>query len=221
MDREQNDNLTKCYNERKKLLEELRRRVDITYRVRIIAANRLRNDDKEYKKINMYYSVLVTGLSILVIGKDSNKIGNVAISNIILMLSILLNYFISYISAKNLQERAYKMEETFKNLDKLKNKLDITLKFDPQLEEDKCKKLHQEYERILISIENHEDIDYQIYKLNDYKKHGVKYNEQPLYEDIKKKVKQYHNFRWLEKYILKYSIPTIIAVILMGKIFMK
>lgn len=46
VENEKNNNWTKYYNERKELLKELRRRVNITYRIRIIAADRLRNKDK-------------------------------------------------------------------------------------------------------------------------------------------------------------------------------
>ncbi|WP_010241694.1 SLATT domain-containing protein [Clostridium arbusti] len=227
-----NDKDIECCNDGPKLLKELRRRVDVTYRTRIIATDRLRNQNTEYKKLNIYYSVLVTGLSILSIGEDSTSIGSVPISNIVLMFSILLTYFMFYTSEKNLQERAYKMEETFKSLDKLRNKIDSTLIYKEDLKEDleedskkylkeeDCKKLYQEYERILISIENHEQIDYQMYKLNNYKKEEIADNEKLLYEETKNKIRIHNIIASLEKF-MKYSIPTIIAFILTIKILFK
>lgn len=110
----------------------------------------------------MYYSDLVTALSILSIGREYKVFNVLSVSNIVLMFSILLSYYMFYISEKNLQERACKMEETFKNLERLKNKLDITLSYYSEFEEEKCKRLFQDYERILTSIENHEEIDYYI-----------------------------------------------------------
>ena len=44
-------------------------------------------------------------------------------STITLTCSIILTYFMFYISEQNLQERAYRMEETYKKLDILKNKI--------------------------------------------------------------------------------------------------
>lgn len=204
------NNCAEDYNEDKKLLEELRRRVDITYRTRIISADRLRNKNKEYKKLNMYYSALVTALSILSIGKDYKFLGVLSVSNIVLMFSILLSYYMFYTSEKNLQERAYKMEETFKDLDRLKNKIDITLNYYQEIEENKCKRLYQEYERILTSIENHEQIDFYIYRLNIYNKKGIKDSDKLVYKEIELKVKMYKITKTV-LIIAKYVIPTVIA----------
>lgn len=197
----------------KNTLKELRRRVDITYRTRIIATDRLRNKNQEYKRLNMYYSALVTGLSILSMGDDYKLFNKMSVSNIVLTLSILLTYFMFYNSEKNLQERAYKMEETFKKLDKLKNKIDITLTYELDLDEVKCKKLYQEYERVLISIENHEQIDFYMYKYNQYKNDGVKDSEKEMNKDIKRQIMLY-KIKVIILTCLKYSIPTAIACVL-------
>lgn len=206
-----------CNNRGYDALKELRRRVDITYRTRIISANRLRNKNKEYKKLNMYYSALVTALSILSIGRDYKVFDVLSVSNIVLMFSVLLSYYMFYISEKNLQERAYKMEETFKKLDRLKNKLDITLSYFSEFEEDKCKRLYQDYERILTSIENHEEIDYYMYRINIYNKQGIKDNEQLIYKEINRKVKIY-KIKAKIVIITKYLIPTIISGVLLWSI---
>ena len=167
----------------------------------------------------MYYSALITGLSILSIGIDCKILGILSISNIVLMFSILLSYYMFYISEKNLQERAYKMEETFKNLDRLKNKIDITLIYYTEIKEDKCKRLYQDYERILTSIENHEEMDFFIYRMNVYNKQGIKDSEQLIYNQIKNKVKM-HKFYEKVLIIAKYVIPTIISGILVYSIIL-
>jgi hypothetical protein len=222
-EKQENDSINNsemCNNKGKKSLEELRRRVDITYRTRIISADRLRNKNKEYKKLNMYYSALVTGLSILSIGNDYKILGVLSVSNIVLMFSILLSYYMFYISEKNLQERAYKMEETFKNLDRLKNKIDITLSYYHEFDEGKCKRLYQDYERILTSIENHEEMDYYIYRMGIYDKEGVKDNQQLVYNKIKNKVILY---KLISKLLItcKYLLPTIVSVVLLYNITLK
>ena len=121
------------------LLDELKRRVEITYRTRINATNRLRDKNNEYKRLNICYSALVTGGSILTIGIQS-KLPKIPASNIVLMFSIVLTYFMVYTSEQNLQERAYKMEETFKSLDKLRNKISIMLEYNKlDITEERCK----------------------------------------------------------------------------------
>lgn len=53
------------------------------------------------------------------------------------------------------------------------NKLSIILE-DKQLDitDKRCEKLYKEYEAILASIENHEEIDYTKYKLDNFEKNG-------------------------------------------------
>lgn len=200
----------KCTGEENiNLLKELYRRVNITYRCRINATNRLRNKHKEYKKLNIYYSALVTAVSIISIGVDS-KIKNIPISNIVLMFSIVLSYFMFYISEQNLQERAYRMEETFKALDKLKNKISIMLEYRDEIHENDCKKLYKEYESILESIENHEQIDYDLYKFQELKNKKELENNK-LYIEIERRIRIY-KFNKLTLKSLKYLIPTLIIL---------
>lgn len=207
----------KGYEKDKKILEELERRIKITYKVRINSTNRLRDKYNEYKKLNIYYSALVTGLSIVTIGIEG-KIGKLSISNIVLMCSIVLTYFMFYTSEQNLQERAYRMEETFKCLDKLRNKINILLgEKQADITEETCKKLYKEYEAILASIENHEEIDYDMYKLYDFKKNGFKEEQEDEYLDVEKRVNQFKSWnKW--KLRVKYIAPIIGIIILVLKL---
>lgn len=208
----------KEYTNGKKELEELKRRVNITYRTRIISADRLRNKNKEYKKLNMYYSGLITGLSILSFGIDCKVFSKVSISNILLMFSILLSYYMFYVSEKNLQERAYRMEETYKNLDRLKNKIDITLDHDVKYDKETCKRLYQNYERILTSIENHEQIDYYIYRMSVFLKNGIEKDEQLVYNKIKNYILM-HKIKAKVVILLKYIIPSVVSIVILLTLF--
>lgn len=193
------------------LLDDLKRRVDVTYRTRINASNRLRDKHNEYKKLNIYYSALVTGVSILSIGIETN-IASISVSNIVLMFSIVLTYFMFYVSEENLQERAYRMEETFKSLDKLSNKISIKVKYkESSITEEICTKFYKEYESILISIENHEPIDYCRYKIASVKKEDLKANKIKAYEEHEKTVKKYDTYDEIKVY-LKYIIPTVVML---------
>lgn len=119
-----------------------------------------------------------------------------------------------YVSEQNLQKRAYKMEETFKKLDKLNNKIGITL-YKEKLEESKSsskefdenfhKKLYREYEAIIASIENHDPIDYYMYKVNTYKNIDTKVG----YEELREAMNEIKKFkRWeMIKRTLRYGVP--------------
>lgn len=181
-------------------ITDLIRRVEMTYRIRINAATRLRDNYNHNKKINMYYSALITAISIITIGFNRSFVG-IEVSNIVLMLSIVLSYFTFYISEQNLQERAYKMEETYRRLDKLGNKLAIYFNFNDkdQCSEEWCKKMYQEYESIISNIENHLEIDFKKYLLQQYEK---KKREECIYDEdyiiLKKEIIKYERIHKLK-----------------------
>ncbi len=192
-----------------KRLEELNRRVNITYRARINAANRLREKQNNYRRLSMYYSALVTGLSIISMGIEKSFLG-INISNIILTLSILLSYFMFYESGQNLQERAYKMEEKYRELGKLRNKIDLVLIDNSKKDMKICKKLYREYEDNLNSIENHEKIDYMMVKLEIFKK-GEMLNDSKDIEIMQKYINRYNFIKRIKNFSF-YIVPIILII---------
>ena len=198
----------------REILDELYRRVEITYRTRINSAKRLRNKDENYKKLNIYYSALVTAFSILTLNVDMEIIKGLKFSTITLTCSIILTYFMLYISEQNLQERAYRMEETYKKLDILKNKILILLTEEQRdVTERKCEKIYKEYETIIASIENHELIDYQKYKLAKFEKKNLKEmqdEELRKYNELRKKI-MIHDQMEKIKLIMMYCLPFFFA----------
>ncbi|MGY5265570.1 SLATT domain-containing protein [Paraclostridium bifermentans] len=181
-----NSNKENCGN--KSMLKELRRKVDITYRTRVNASNRLREKYQYYKKLNIYYSILITTISVISMGKPDTD--NTA--NIVLSASIALTYYMLYVSEQNLQERAYKMEVTFKELGSLVNIIDLEIKETKE----SISKLFDRYSNIIASIENHEPIDYYNYKVADIDKkfekgEDIQGKQYELYLQIKKKISIY------------------------------
>lgn len=195
-------------------INDLIRRVEATYRIRINAAIRLRKIYNHNKKLNIYYSALVTGVSIVTIGFNI-KFLSIDVSNIVLMISIVLSYFAFYISEQNLQERAYRMEETYRELDKLRNKLVIYFDFNDKdnCNEEFCKKMYKQYEQIISNIENHENIDYKKYLITQYEKKKNNEKDSDIYINLRKEIIRYER---IENFIifLKYIIPVIVMIII-------
>ena len=209
------ENIKKCKVKYIETLDELDRRVNITYRTRINSANRLRENNEKNKKLNIYYSALVTAISVISIGTGSYTEEGSKISLIVLVSSIMLTYYMFYISEQNLQERAYKMEETFKYLDILRNKISFLKSFrESNLTENDCKKVYKEYEQILASIENHKQIDYDIHILRSMEREKETQNEE--YKKVKKSVDSYNRIENI-KSTLQYIIPGIGSFILILK----
>ena len=183
-----------------KVLKELKRRLETTYRARINAATRLREENEINKKLNIYYSTLITMMSVISIGTGSyTKQGN-NISLIVLASSITLTYYMFYTSEQNLQERAYKMEETYKSLGVLRNKIMFLLD-DEELNMLKCEKIYKEYEQIIGGIENHKPIDYDMYRIKSLDEETEKYKM------VKKSV---------DRYLIRKKIVTIAAYFIPG-----
>ena len=205
-----------------KLLKGLRRKVDITYRTRVNASNRLREKHQYYKRLNIYYSILVTIISIISMGEPSLS----KVSNIILAASIALTYYMLYVSEQNLQERAYKMEVTFKELGSLVNIIDLEIKKTKEMktEENICK-LFDRYSNIISSIENHEPIDYYIYKVDCINKkfeygEELKGKQYELYLQIKKKI-FIHRLKEDIKRFAFFTIPLIASICIAIKCILK
>lgn len=197
------------------IIEELDRRVQITYRTRINSANRLRDKNEKNKKLNIYYSALVTAISVISIGTGSYTEEGSKISLIVLASSIMLTYYMFYISEQNIQERAYRMEETFKNLDILRNKISFLKSFRADsLIEENCKKAYKEYEQILASIENHSQIDYDIHILRTLER--KKETSSDEYKKVKKSVDSFYRMEKI-KSSLQYGIPGLGALRLILK----
>ena len=195
------------------LLKNLRRIVNITYKTRINASDRLRKKHQYYKKISTYYSILVTAMSIISIGVQDNNI-----SNVVLTSSICLTYYMMYISEQNIQERAYKMEITFKELGDLRHRIDLAIENKGNaISKEECEELFDRYGNILASIENHENIDYDKYKLKDIERkiqkcnHVISKSENEEYKSIKNRIIK-HELRQKFKESIFYMIPLIFSV---------
>ena len=109
------------------------------------------------------------------------------------------------------------MEESFKALDKLKNKIDIRMNAkDEEITFVDCKNLYKQYEQIILDIENHEPIDYTIYKMDEFNKRD-RTKLTPVEQEELKRVKKQCRYNQWKKYIgliIKYiGIPMLVFII--------
>ncbi|UAL47998.1 SLATT domain-containing protein [Sutcliffiella horikoshii] len=230
-----------------KLLQELKRKVNLTRVSRLNASKRLREDHTYYQKVSVYYSVLIAGLSIWFIrfGVDGEQEISYLLSNMLLVASITLTFFSMYISIINLQERAYRMENSQLELGKLLNDIERALIIKVQSLEE-LKKLQRKYENILVRVENHEDVDYwitivsnskrelKVKRKNTNEKHDLTNEEvaatiekstekedeginknEELFIEYQKNIKSYKNKRRFYK-VVGLSFPITFPIILLG-----
>lgn len=143
-----------------KVFEDLKRRVNITRRVRIKSADRLRKKHDFFEKTTHGYSILLLVASIFFLGVEES---NYQITKVLLVGSLILTFATMYLNIKNYKERANNFETNYQQLDTLWNKISrIEMQYtDSAVPYEKIKELHREYEKMILDKENHTDIDYQ------------------------------------------------------------
>lgn len=164
-----------------KTFEELYRRVDLTRRARIKAADRLRSKSEFYEKLTHIYSLIILVLSIWFIDSSVQSI-----TKLLLIMSLSLTFSTMFLGIKNYKERASNFENNYQQLNVLLNKLQRLETQRDCINHGKIKELHREYEKLIIGKENHTPIDYMTCnKVNEelYSKEIKKYNRN---EKIKK-----------------------------------
>lgn len=180
-------------------IEDLKRRIDITRRARFACSTRLRKYFNRIQNLIVYYNILVVFVSIVTLYQSYSNEAKWT-THLTLALSITLSFFATYIGGKNYNEKAIKMEHNGHELSRIYGKI-IMLQAVQPISINDISKLYKEYERTLINVENHENVDY----LN------AKNMKEPLTEKEIKKVKKYDKKSTI-KFGLAYTIPSLIAI---------
>ncbi|PJN53649.1 hypothetical protein PAEVO_03700 [Paenibacillus sp. GM2FR] len=161
---------------------DLKRRVKITRKARIMASRRLRKKYELYEKITHVYSLIVLILSIWFITEDGP--GALVATKALLILSLSLTFFTMYINIRNYKERASNFEANYQSLDILLNKIERLEAHQENLNAEIIKGLHRDYEKLLIEKENHLDIDYMMSDPKTFNIEIKRYNKTQLLINI-------------------------------------
>lgn len=178
--------------------DELLRKIWLTKKARTIYSDRLRNMHEFYSFLNIYYSVLIIGLSIW------NLNGTKESGILLLIASTSIGIYFVFVNGKNYLERSIILRNHYIELADLHSKLNIInpSKISEILEINKI------YNNLLKNIENHETIDYK----NALKSDKVEYNKLSHFE---KGCLFFHNL-WIT-YIFKLLL-TIIPLVVIYKL---
>jgi hypothetical protein len=197
------------------LIEELERRVRIVRSARIEASKRHKSEDNYYRFITIFYSIIVTVLSIrFALGIDElDATGNKKLSLLLLVLSVFVTLFTMYVSIKNSGEKVGRFQSNYMELTRLLAEIQIaiiTYKKDGDTEIEKvskdCLKFSKRYSSLLTQSENHEDIDYC---------RAVKREEDDI-EKIKtaeSKIKKYNFWKYFKRFVAFLSVPLLILML--------
>ena len=202
---EKTDIVHDTYNECVFALEELKRRIDITRRARFACSTRLREYSNKIQNLIVYYNILVVFVSIVTLYQFYNENAKWT-TFLTLALSITLSFFATHIGGKNYKEKAIMMESNGHDLSKIYGKIEM-LKAKLEISPEKVANLYKEYERTLVNVENHENVDYIQAKIGRKNKDGTKVTSDK--EDLT--LEKYHS-KIKKIFFLAYVVPFLVGV---------
>lgn len=148
--------------------EELSRKIYITRKSRILAAERLEKMDLRTQALLVWYSGIITSLSVWIFFLE--KSGQVKDSNaslILLVASIIFTIYSTFIASKGYREKSIKMQSNYIAMTGLFNDLhrsliDIDASNDPCSTSlsDKAAEIDKQYLTFLATVDNHAQYDY-------------------------------------------------------------
>lgn len=127
----------------------LARRIYITYKSRINAAERMKKTNSFIQGINIYYSLFLTVLSIYGVNAGTQKL-----SLIITVYSVVVTVTIVYLAAQNYGERAKNLKSNYVAIFKLRNSIK------DNMSDDELQKISDAYDDLIDCSENHTEYDY-------------------------------------------------------------
>jgi hypothetical protein len=200
------------------LMEELERRSRIIRSSRIEASKRYKSDDNFYRFITIFYSIIVTAITIRfafglgTLGESDNK----DLSIILLVMSVFVTLFTMYVSIKNAGEKVGRFQSNYMELTRLLADIqlaNVSYKKNKNPDELLCvnddyKKFSNRYASLLTQIDNHDDIDYW---------RAVKREEDE--NEVKvlianKKIRQYKFWKYFKRVIALFSVPLLLIILL-------
>ncbi|WP_226668739.1 SLATT domain-containing protein [Metabacillus litoralis] len=198
------------------LMKELERRSKIIRSSRIEASKRYKEDDNFYRFITIFYSIIVTVVSIrFAFGLDTlNPIGNQKLSILLLVMSVFVTLFTMYVSIKNAGEKVGRFQSNYMELTRLLADIQLantsyTRESESELEivNEDYKKFSNRYASLLTQSDNHDDIDYW---------RAVKREEEENTEKVKiadEKIKVFKRWKYLKRVVAFLSVPLLLVLI--------
>lgn len=199
------------------LMEELERRSKIIRSARIEASKRFKEDDNFYRFVTIFYSIIVTVISIrFSFGLNTLDINdNKELSILLLVMSVFVTLITMYVSIKNAGEKVGRFQSNYMELTRLLADIQLantTYIRNDESEMELVKKNYKEfsnrYASLLTQSDNHDDIDY-------WK--AVRREEEENVLKVKiadGKIKIHHRWKLIKRVVALFSVPLLILILL-------
>lgn len=188
-------------------IEKLSNRVWKTCKIRINAAERLKSNNAFFSFISIYYSAVLSGISII---NFSNKSDIMDMFSIV--LSIMVTILFLFFEGKSFKDRHENMKKNYNDIYLLYYKIQGKLQCQNiELTSDDLETYSNEYVDLLNRVENHLDIDFLTY---------LKFNEN---EEFKKwECIKYYTYQIMIKFLFRiviFVIPTALLIVSILQLF--
>lgn len=202
-------------NEVYKLIEVLERRIRIIRSARIEASKRYKEDDNFYRFVTIFYSIIVTVMSIrFAFGLNTlDDNGDKNLSILLLVTSVFVTLFTMYVSIKNSGEKVGRFQSNYMEITRLKADIQLSIANYKTLKEPDKDNMNKDYisyakryASMLTQSENHDDIDYwRAVKRED--------NDEDKIKIAKKKISVYRMWKYFKRTLALCSVPLLITLI--------
>lgn len=139
----------------------LKNRIWKSYKSRINTAERLKNKNEFVAFLSIYYSAILSAVSILNYVNKSEKMDVFSI-----VMSVMVTILFLYFEGRNYKERYIKMKENYNDLNLLYYRVEIAIKLNEISKED-FDLLSKNYIELLNGVENHSEKDFIKYSIHD------------------------------------------------------
>lgn len=139
----------------------LRNRIWKSYKSRINTAERLKDKNEFVAFLSIYYSAILSAVSILNYVNKSEKMDVFSI-----VMSVMVTILFLYFEGRNYKERYIKMKENYNDLNLLYYKVESSIKLNETSKEN-FDSLSEKYIELLNAVENHSEKDFIKYSIHD------------------------------------------------------
>lgn len=141
--------------------ESLKNRIWKSYKSRINTAERLKDKNEFVAFLSIYYSAILSAVSILNYVNKSEKMDVFSI-----VMSVMVTILFLYFEGRNYKERYIKMKENYNDLNLLYYKAESLIRLNETSKEE-FDTLSQEYIKLLNMVENHSEKDFIRYLIHE------------------------------------------------------
>lgn len=139
----------------------LKNRIWKSYKSRINTAERLKDKHEFVAFLSIYYSAILSAVSILNYANKSEKMDVFAI-----VMSVMVTILFLYFEGRNYKERYIKMKENYNELNLLYYKVESSIKLN-EISKENFNSLSEKYIELLNAVENHSEKDFIKYIIHE------------------------------------------------------